>query len=52
MGRMEKRINGGIGMVGESPAVEMMLSSGGKVVFTISETKDTEKVLLSYQLCL
>ena len=34
-------------MVGESPAVEMMLSSGGEVVFTIPETKDTEKVLLS-----
>ena len=48
MRRMEKGINGSIGMVGESPAVEMMLSSGGEVVFTIPETKDTEKVLLSY----
>jgi hypothetical protein len=50
MRRMEKGINGGIGVVRKCPAVEMMLSSGGKVVFTISETKDTEKVLLPYQL--
>ena len=48
MGRMEKRINGSIGMVGESPAVEMMLGRGGEVVFAIPETEDTEKVLLSY----
>jgi len=34
-------------MVGESPAVEMMLSSGGKVVFAIPEAEYTEKVLLS-----
>ena len=34
-------------MVGESPAVEMMLSSGGEVVFAIPETEYTEKMLLS-----
>jgi hypothetical protein len=45
---MEKGINGGIGMMGESPAVEMMLSSGGEIVLAITETEDTEKVLLRY----
>jgi hypothetical protein len=36
----------GLGSVGESPAVEMMLSSGGKVVFAIPKTEDPEKMLL------
>jgi hypothetical protein len=43
---MEKRINGVIGMMSESPAIEMMLSSGGKVVFAIPKTEDPEKMLL------